>query len=185
MATSIHNNHSSQEALLWFIIEFKGSQCILDLASRRNCLFHRHSWRTLFDLIKCRTVFFLHNLQMLLNSSVLGFFLCKKDFSRRVCFTIVAEDFAFPCDSGNDTFQHSCSPCSLLLTQIALQMLSAPPEEKLAHPYIQEVHWAASRELMAHPARQVGASHLQSNPTTPSSGEWSFSSMLCYIWLNG
>lgn len=70
IATSIHNNSSSQEALLWIIAEFKRSQCILDLASRRNCLFQGHSCRTLFDPTDSSTVVFLHRLL----SSSDGFF---------------------------------------------------------------------------------------------------------------
>lgn len=184
MATSIHNNSSSQEASLWIIAEFKRSQCILDFASRRNCLFQRHSCRTLFDPTDSSTVVFLHRLL----SSSDGFFVyftsCKHDFLGRIWCTRVVETFAFSCSSGKVTLWCNCSLWSLLLTQIILQTLSGPFEQELAHPHLQEIHWAAPLELIVHPQGRVNALDLQSDLTAQSSGERSISSTLCSFWWN-
>lgn len=153
MATSIHNNSSSQEALLWITAEFRGSQWVLDFASRRNCFFQKHNWRTLSDSTESSTVVFLHRL---LNSSDIFLFIllsAKTIFQGRVWCTGVVETFSFSCRSGKVTLWCSCSLWSLLLSQTILQTLPGPFEQELAHPHLQEVHWAAPLELIVHTTR--------------------------------
>lgn len=122
MATSIHNNSSPRKHF-----------CGLLLSSK----VHNAFWILPVEEIACFRGTAEGPFLIPQNPGLLSFFTCskcywtaqiffflpsaKRIFLGRVWCTIVVEDFAFPCDSGNDTLWRSCSPCSQLLTQIILQ----------------------------------------------------------------
>lgn len=162
MATSIHNNSSSQAALLWIITEFKGSQCILDFASRRNCLFHRHNRRILqnpglLSFLACSKCYW--------TAQIFFLFPCETHFSRK-SLMYQRSGGLFSHDSGNDTRWSSYSSRWQSLNQAILQVLTGPPKQETAHAHLQQVHWAAPLELAEHPAGEDGCTAPREWPHT-------------------